>query len=129
MRLLDSDENGTLYIGMSQHVPIRADKMKGSICAAYRKRNPHSYGHLKSKSTDSHQVGKAIKLMPNFNERLPLDRLCVTAERFSSARAPTDADHYEMEARLPREYAERFGEWPPFNGLNSRTTKLPKKSD
>jgi hypothetical protein len=122
-RLLDSDEFGTLYIGTSWFVPNRANKMRGSICAAYRKLSPNTYGHLTNKSADAHQTGKAIKLMPLFAERLPLDHLCVTGERFSNARAPTDADHVHMEARLLREYAERFGEWPPLNGLNSHTAK------
>ncbi len=118
-RLLEKDAEGIVYIGAAADVLFRATNLRISVCAAYRQVNPKTYADLEYSNVNARQAGKKIVRIPRFIEHFPLDRLCVTVQRYmgdQEALAADDPGHYNLEEQLLLAYEVRYGEKPALNG-------------
>ena len=97
-RLLNNDDNGTLYIGSSGDVVKRVGSLAKSIFAAVGVEN--------YKDFSSHPLGHKYK-NKNIIKKFPYCGLCVEVMPLKTA--------HEKEATLLKEYEDAFGEAPPFN--------------
>jgi hypothetical protein len=117
-RLLGVDPNGVLYIGTSVVVQDRAASLKKSICAAYKKVDPQTYGDQTFIDVGSHQTGKKIVRLPKFVAKFPLSTLCLTVEKYKgndNDLETTSSGHFSLEEKLLREYKNEYGEKPALN--------------
>ena len=113
-RLLGIDHEGTLYIGTSSDLPNRIGSLKKAVCAAY--------GGLEGyRDPAVHGAGRMIGKL--FVANIAHARLCVEVHTHPLMEGNA-FDHHAEEWRLLSAYAERFGEFPPLNGLKpSRVAK------
>jgi len=106
-RLLGSDPEGVLYIGLSVSVPYRLGSLKKSVSAAYQRD-----GFI---DPSPHQCGRKIIQSAKFIERFPFDGLCVSVQPYEEV-GQRDSGHTKLEWCLLSEYFAEFGEFPPLNG-------------
>lgn len=110
-RLLDTDDQGILYIGTSISLPYRISSLKRSISAAY--------GVDGYTDPGTHQCGKKIVQSPRFREHFPFSGFCLTVEPcelHDDNVGYGEGDHTRLEWEKLSEYFSRFGEFPPLNG-------------
>lgn len=110
-RLLEADPYGILYIGAAVRLHERLGELQKALSVAY---------HRGQWIGSRHGLLGKIKVVPNFVERFPYERLFVTLQPLTELGegnpdlAP-DQDHYVQERRLLTEYRQRYGELPPLN--------------
>lgn len=92
-RLLGTDPEGTLYIGMAACFLDRVIELKKSLSPEH--------------TSKGHECGSRHKSHAAIADRFPYQRLIVTLQRSSTPR--------ESEQQALRTYYEAFGELPPFN--------------
>ncbi|WP_367161050.1 hypothetical protein ABUE34_13815 (plasmid) [Kozakia baliensis] len=104
-RILDIDDSGTIYIGMSKNLSARIAEVRKSLFGAYQ--------HGDYKSVSAHQTGK--KASEVFRANFPIEAMWV--EIFpgdvSGEEGPYDAR--KEESRMLSAYVDKFGDTPPLN--------------
>ena len=102
-RLLETDEEGILYIGSSKNLPNRMGDLKKALLASY---------NTIYKDHTTHSIGK-IKDINNFRIKIDLNNIKITLHH------PKEYENIEtgvdLEIYLLEQYELKYGETPPLN--------------
>jgi hypothetical protein len=115
-RLLGTDFEGTLYIGTSGNLANRIGALKKAVSAAYRRLERYAADSRLEGYSDPTAHGAGRMISKSLANTFTFERLCVEVHTYPLVEGNA-FNHYAEEWRLLSSYAERFGEFPPLNGL------------
>ena len=115
-RLVGSDPEGTLYIGMSRTVTARISALRAGLYGAYRFKGGR--GNTFS-NPGAHQCSRRMPVA--FLEAVDRSRYFIEITGFPpGVNVPEDFDVSQEETAAIARYAATYGESPPFNATWSR---------